>query len=421
MPFLPCLGLLLTLASDPRLRVSMHAPVVVIPHASRTPFLFCSGPGTMLCQAEFNAPPYHTKQKKVFAVRLGTTISRDGGATWQPYVLARQPHSDEVDLEGGAVQCADGTILLLDSYVMAGSQPNHGVGELWRSRDDFHTLEGPTWVDFCLPGIKFGSSSDDTGKPDESARLHRSIIALPNGDLLTLIYSWFTGDTAPAGYMAAMMKSRVVVVRSRDQGASWSYLATVGVDSGVGTEGFGEPVLVRIARGPHAGRLLCLCRTGRDLYGAHSDDAGLTWSRPLPVVFPGLDIRATKDWEKLFRDPQAPGFVPGDDMIGAVVDPDLIQMQNGVLVCTVGVRIPAKRYKEHWNTPRNGNYLAFSLDGGDTWSHLVQFRSGAATTQYMGVREVRPDLLFVVYDEVVRGQMPGDIKGFQMDVKRVDR
>jgi hypothetical protein len=304
---------------------------------------------------------------------------------------------------------------------MAGASPGHGVGELWRSHDDFHSLEGPVWVDFHLPGIKFGSSADDTGKPDESARLHRSIVEMPNGDLLTLIYSWFAGDTAPAGYLAAMKKTRVVVVRSQDHGASWSYLATVGVDSGVGTEGFGEPVMARIARGPHAGRLLCLSRTGRDLYGSHSDDAGQSWSRPLPIVFPGLDIRATKDWEKLFRDRKAPDFVPGDDMIGAVVDPDLIQMENGALVCTVGVRIPAKRYKENWKTPRNGNYLAFSLDGGDTWSQVMQFRSGEATTQYMGVREVRRDVLFVVYDEVVRVQMPGAIKGFQIDVKRVVR
>ena len=45
---------LTVLASDPRLELVMHAPTVVIPHASRTPFLFCTGQGTLVCQAEYN-------------------------------------------------------------------------------------------------------------------------------------------------------------------------------------------------------------------------------------------------------------------------------------------------------------------------------------------------------------------------------
>ena len=44
-------------------------------------------------------------------------------------------------------------------------------------------------------------------------------------------------------------------------------------------------------------------RTGRDLYEAHSDDDGQTWSRPVPVHFPGIDIYDTAKWERLLWTP----------------------------------------------------------------------------------------------------------------------
>ena len=43
-------------------------------------------------------------------------------------------------------ECADGTILLLDTFVMPGAAPDHGVGELWKSHDDLRTVEGPFWA-----------------------------------------------------------------------------------------------------------------------------------------------------------------------------------------------------------------------------------------------------------------------------------
>jgi hypothetical protein len=403
------------LAADPRLHLTLHAPVVVMKADGRQPALFCSAAGTLFCQAQLNARPFNTKHKIVYPVRIGTAISRDGGRTWVRWT--HEENHDDVNMEGGMVQCADGTILVLDTYVVPGATPDHGVGELWKSHDDLRTLEGPFAVDFHLPTINWSGSTDDGGRPHASARLHRSLIELPNGDLLTTMYSWFAGDTAPAAYIASMKKTRVVIVRSRDHGASWSYLSTVGVDSGVGTEGFSEPVMVRVAHGPHAGRLVCLMRTGRDLYGSHSDDDGVTWVRPTPVRLPGIDIYATEKWAHLFGDPKAPGYMPTDDLIGTLVDPDLIQMANGTLVCAVGARIPAKEYKLNWHAPENGNYLAFSCDGGDTWSQVVQFLSGPPTTHYMGVREVAKDVLYVVYDDSV-WRMPGEAMGFRLDVHR---
>ena len=402
----------ITIANDKRLALVMHEPTRVM--AGGQPFLFCSSRGTLVCQSHGHGPPFGTKNKMAFPSRLQTCISRDGGASWQRFV--HKENHDEVFLEGGVLQCADGSILMLDSYVMPSEKPDQGVGELWKSHDDWHSLEGPFDAEFHLPTIDFAASSDDSGRPHRAARLHRSILETPNGDLLTTMYSWFKGDTAPIAYRPSMKKARAVVIRSRDRGATWSYLSTVAVDAGVGTEGFTEPVLERVARGHHAGRLICLMRTGRDLYEAHSDDDGTTWSRHVPLRFPGVNIYHTEQWESLFVDKSAPGYVPADDMIGAIVDPDLIAMGDGTLVCAFGARMPAQRCFEKCSTPRNGNYLAFSCDAGDTWSHVVQITSGVVTGHYMGVREVAPGVLYVVYDVRPAGQGP-TIMGLRLEVR----
>ncbi len=408
--------ILKVIARDPAFQLTLGTPSVVISGDGRQPYLFASRDGTLFCQAQLNLAPFHTKKnREVYHARIGTAISRDGGATWTPWTHAAR--HDDVFTEGGTVQCADGTILLLDTYIMPRGQPGHGAGEIWKSHDDLRTIEGPFEADFYLPGVEWGGSTGDTGIPHTSARLHRSVLALPNGDLLTLGYSRFKGDTAPAAYIASMLKTRVFVIRSRDQGATWSYLATVGVDSGVGTEGFGEPVFARVSSGAHAGRLVCLMRTGRELYGSHSDDAGLTWTRPLPEKIPGLDIYATEKWESLFVNKQAPGYFATDEMIATLVDPDLIEMRDGTLVCAVGMRAPARKYRDNWRAPENGDYLLFSRDGGDTWSHVVQFRSGAPTTHYIGVRELKPGVLYVVFDDNT-WNMAGNTIGFQIQVKR---
>ena len=412
---------LVVVADDPRLQLVMHPPVRVMEDGGRQPFLFCAADGTLLCQAQFGSgqEPFRSKPKMVYPIRLGMNISRDGGATWAP--LVREKGHDDVNLEGSAITLSDGTIYMLDTYVVPGAQPDHGVAEVWKSHDSFRTWEGPTTADVYLPAVEFAGSTDDYGRGHQAAvRLHRSIIALPNGDLLATIYGRFAGDTAPSAYMPTMMKGRCVLIRSRDRGASWAYLSTVAVDGGVGTEGFGEPVMARVSQGAHAGRLICLMRTGRDLYGAHSDDDGATWSRAVPVDFPGIDIRATGKWKALFADPKVPDSVPTDDLIGDVVDPDLIQIQNGTLVCAIGVRIPARKCFKNWRAPQNGDYLAFSRDGGDTWSHVAQFRSGQPTTHYMGIREIAPNVVYVVYDDSIWGH-PGETLGFRLEVKRTDR
>jgi hypothetical protein len=413
------------IAGDDRLQLTMGQPTVVMNNGGYQPYLFATSKGTLFCQAQIEAKPFGTKNKMVYPNhRIGTALSRDLGITWQPWT--HEAGHDDVFIEGGAVECADGTLFLLDTFIMPSPKSGYGIGEVWKSKDDLRSLQGPVDADFHLPKIQFGGTDDIPGLQRNYARLHRSLIEMPNGDLLALVYSQFAGDTAPSAYLVTMFKSRNVLVRSTDRGVTWSYLATIGVDGGVGTEGFDEGTLVRVGTGPHTGRLLTLFRTGRELYGSHSDDDGATWVRPKPVLLPGIDVYDTVKWEHFFVDTKAPDYMPTDEMIGALVDPDLIQMQNGTLACAVGFRAPARKsIFDNWRAPQNGNYLVFSLDGGDNWSHVVQYTSGAPTTHYAGVREVAKDLLYVVYDNSIwyrhnKVETEHDTMGFQLTVKRTD-
>ena len=143
-------------------------------------------------------------------------------------------------------------------------------------------------------------------------------------------------------------------------------------------------------------------RTGRDLYEATSDDQGLTWSAPKPRVFADLDVYKTEKWLDMFRGFKRRGELienNPNEIIGAVVDPELLELRSGILVAAFGVRIPARAC---WTNPRhpwNGNYLAFSLDHGNSWSHVVRMTSAVFTTHYMAVEESRKNnSIFVVYD-----------------------
>jgi len=136
---------LVVLAADPRVSLTMHPPVAIIAGDGRQPFLFCSSQGTLFCQSQLNLAPFYTKKKEVYHGRIASAISRDFGQTWQPWTY--QANHDDVNIEGGMVECADGTILLLDTYIMPGARPEHGVGEVWKSHDDLHTFVGPSDAD----------------------------------------------------------------------------------------------------------------------------------------------------------------------------------------------------------------------------------------------------------------------------------
>ena len=201
-------------------------------------------------------------------------------------------------------------------------------------------------------------------------------------------------------------------------GISWNLVSTIAVGD-VGSEGFNEPVLCRLSQGPHTGRLICLMRTGRDLHQAVSDDEGVTWSEAKPLVFDGIDVHDTARWKKYLKLEDA--WVQSYPVAsGAAVDPDLVELDNGILACAIGVRIPEKGCFRDPTCPRNGNYLAFSRDGGMTWGHVIQLTSGVWTTHYMSIRQIRPNQLFVTYDLGFWGRPDNRIMGFVVDVLEAD-
>jgi hypothetical protein len=136
-------------------------------------------------------------------------------------------------------------------------------------------------------------------------------------------------------------------------------------------------VLVRLTKGSHAGRLIALLRTGSNktfahnpIYQTESDDEGMTWSVPHPLGFEN-------------------------------VDPDLIEMKNGVLVASCGWRTMESRVNLTSEPKRigagHGNYLAFSHDGGESWTDVTQV-TDTPSSCYTTVREIEPGKLLLVYD-----------------------
>ncbi len=383
--------------ADGRLQLDFGAEGVVL-DGGLQPSMLCTRSGTLIVQAQTpeKSPPGGRMR---YPFLLATVISRNGGKTW-----TRTTSDDALNLEGGITQLRDGSIVALDTYITPAAKEGEGAGQLYTSSDDWRTVQGPLDVPFVLPDIDFYASSDDGGRPHNAERLHRRILELPNGNLLTTLYGTMKGDRTPSLYKATMMRSRVMLARSTDRGRSWRLLSTVAVDPSVGTEGFDEPVLARISRGAHEGRLICFMRTGRQLHEAVSDDGGVSWSPARPRVFAGLDINRTELWVDMFRNVRGrTGRLLNEDnqdeLRGAVVDPDLIEMHSGLLAAAFGIRVPQQLCWPHYQHPWNGNYLAFSHDQGATWSNVVRMTSGVPTTHYMAIEETPVNgELFVTYD-----------------------
>jgi hypothetical protein len=407
--------------ADGKLRLDFGEERLVQPRGLQ-PSLLCTKTGALIVQSQVPEKPFPST-RMTYPYALETWISRDNAATWSK--IPGKPGENGLDAEGGMIQLRDGTILALDTYITPGHRDGEGLGQLYTSTNDWRTLEGPQEIFFELPDIDFYASKDDGGHPHEAQRFHRRIIELPNGDLLTTLYGFKKGDKTPSTYMPAMMKSRAMLARSQDRGHHWNLVSTIAVGPEIGTEGFGEPVLARISQEPKAGRLLCFMRTGRELRESFSDDEGATWSPHRPRVFAGLDVYRTEVWVDHFRnfkgsqgkllDENNP-----DELRGAVVDPDLIELRSGLLVAAFGVRIPQKACWAHPEHPWNGNYLAFSLDHGETWSNVVRMTSGVLTTHYLAIEETPTDnKIFVAYDLGGWSKgMPRDVIGRYVEITR---
>lgn len=334
------------------------------------PFLFQTQAGRLVVLAQMPVP-LGTQFPGVW----GTMVSDDHGESWRAWTQEGIPGGSPFH-EGCATQLRDGTILLLQ-WSARGPEPGGvWISKLWESRDNWESVQGPFDARMVLPEAKGGF--DDEGHPVPEVFLHRSLIEMPDGTLLLVAYGWFHGDDTPSTYRPSMKKFRTLLLRSADRGRNWSLVSTVAADPTMGEEGYNEPVLVRVSRGPRAGRLIVHLRTGSNktfkhcpIYQAESDDQGRTWTKPHALA-----------WGN--------------------VDPDLIEMADGTLVASYGLRTWESRVHLGAHPPKelgagHGNWLAFSRDSGETWEPPIQITKEPSSC-YTTVREVSPGRLIYVYD-----------------------
>jgi hypothetical protein len=144
-------------------------------------------------------------------------------------------------------------------------------------------------------------------------------IEMPDGSLLMgLIGYGLHGDKG----------SGSVLMRSADQGRTWTHLSTIARDPEGNLGGFVEPGIVRTK----SGRIIAGLRNSgpdRAVFVTHSDDDGKTWAPVRQTPMTGHPI-------------------------------DLIQLADGRVMATYGVRPPV-------HGRPGGIRACFSRDNGETW------------------------------------------------------
>lgn len=268
--------------------------------------------------------------------------SADGGRTWQPGP-AMGTHFLELP-DGEVIGLGFHTKKLSDGVFEASLQRSTDRGKTFSAEKARLNIPEGT-----------GGTGDD-GKAYEGPAVDHAIVRCRDGSLLAALYGYFKTDTVLCPTFPPewkLYKYRTFLVRSIDRGKTWDYSLTVAYDPEVGLESFCEADLLTLPNGD----ILCFMRTGGSggqhtpLYLTASRDDGRTWAKPRPIADRGV-------W------------------------PNACRMRSGVLVVTYG---------------RPDNWLAFSLDDGETWIGHTCFYQGP-TTSYNSVEEVSPGRLLVVCD-----------------------
>lgn len=251
--------------------------------------------------------------------------SKDNGKTWgDRKVVSAIRDLDE--REGCGIQLKDGTIVVgifyNDLYIPDGTYNWGGtvkLAPLNRARLGAHFISskdnGNTWEQGAFIDMKDKPFTGVEGPTDAP-------VEMPDGSLVMGVIGYgINGDAKNIG---------AVLLRSTDKAKTWSYVSTIAGDPGGKQKGFLEPGLVRTK----SGRLIAGLRNHADenaIYISYSDDAGKTWVPPFKTK-----------------------------MIGHPVD--LIQLKDGRIMATYGIREGAGRHAEP-----GGIRACFSYDNGQTW------------------------------------------------------
>lgn len=251
-------------------------------------------------------------------------LSTDRGHTWGP------EHDGPPELGGGAESgtLRDGGVIMPTSDMRHAADGVVGWFEMefLRFADDFLSWEletvrlyipraGVPSVDGVLPGMAKGK-----------------IVQLPSGDILASMYGGFKGDSVKL--------HRSFLVRSTDQGRTWSYHGSIAYEPNDPTPEL--PGMYLSACEPSvtllpSGQMVAMVRTQYSHYPGEYKPLAVSWSDDLG-----------KTWTR---------FVPTRPHL-MNISPTLAALDNGVLVCQYG---------------RPGFHVAFSLDDGHTWQDRISF------------------------------------------------
>ena len=307
-------------------------------------------------------------------------MSRDRGATWEPYAKPDDAHDHRDGTIPFLTERRDGSVIGWAGAWNVGQEykgrPGQPIAqsvvrapswdELVRGQSD--RTSATIWIPYMVPLV------GDDFKTLYTPAIFGKMVETEDGHLVQAVYPVLVHDRAPRLWAEQEVEApqyRTCVIYSQDGGATWHYLATVASPLQhplpAQAEGYCEPDLLHFG----GGILLCVMRSGgcptgtlmerfTPLVASTSEDGGLTWTPPAPIAAYG-------------------------------VKPVLLQMSDGLVVCLSG---------------RPGFFLLFSADDGRTWStpHWVSEsygRYGRSASGYGELIEIEPGVLGVAYDEYV--------------------
>lgn len=265
--------------------------------------------------------------------------SADGGRTWE---------GPTGGFGAGAQELRDGPVLGLEYRCLPeAGKPGWYVTARSVSTDGGRRFEKDV-ARFHVPEAKAAMGHASHKGP----LFMRSIVERGDGSLVALMAGWFKSDTALCPYGRGRPYSRSYVCESSDRGRTWEYLVTIGYEQ-LGSEGYNEGSMRRLP----GGELLAVLRTGNERDPGCQDN---------PIM-----QCTSRDEGRTWTPPQRTGLE------GAY--PSLAVLSDGLVAMTYG---------------RPGAMVAFSADGGRTWTDLTP----VDTTPYSGytdVVEIAPGELLV--------------------------